>query len=425
MLDPKQIINDLDAALEQMRKRDPNASFDELLTLHEKRRQLVGEHNDLRHKQRTLSKGFGDKGLSDEERSTLRAELKVMSDGVKDLDDGIKAVEVELNDWLMNTPNLPDPSTPAGQTEDDNVLIRSWGTPREHDFEGQDHDALGEALGILDFDAAARISGARFALYRGLGARLERALASFMLDMHTDSHGYEEVLTPFLVRREAMIGTGQLPKFEDDAFRTEPDDMFLIPTAEVSVTNILREQMLAGTDLPIKFTAFSPCFRREAGSYGRDVRGLTRTHQFQKVEMVQFTREEDSEAAHEALTGHAEAILQALNLPYRVMQLCGGDLGFGAAKCYDIEVWLPVQQCWREISSCSNYRDFQARRADIRYRPEPGAKPRFVHTLNGSGLAIGRTVMALIENYQTADGRLLIPDALQPYMRVSEIAPSA
>ena len=281
--------------------------------------------------------------------------------------------------------------------------------------------ALGEKLGILDFEAAARLSGSGFALYRGLGARLERSLQSFMLDLHTEQHGYTEVLTPFIVRRDAMMGTGQLPKFGDDAYRIEPDDLFLIPTAEVPVTNMWREQILDASQVPARFCAFSPCFRREAGSYGRDVKGLTRVHQFQKVELVHFATPEGSQEAHEQLVSHAENVLKALGLAYRVVDLCGGDLGFGASRCYDIEVWLPVQKRWREISSCSNFLDFQARRADIRYRPGPGEKPRYVHTLNGSGLAIGRTVMAILEVYQNADGTVTVPEALRPYMRTDVI----
>lgn len=424
MLDIKYLLDEPEEALARLRLRDPEGSFDAIVALNEARRALLAEHNTLRFEQKEASKRFGQKGASPEDMAALREELKGVSARVKDLDGQIKAAEDELSHALLTIPNLPQLVVPAGRSEADNVVVRSWGTPGEHAFEARDHDALGAELGILDFEAATRLSGAGFALYRGLGARLERALASFMIDLHVDHHGYEEILTPFIVRREAMIGTGQLPKFEEDAYRIEPDDLFLIPTAEVPVTNVFREQILEASDLPKRFAAFSPCFRREAGSYGRDVKGLTRVHQFQKVELVHFTRPEDSEATHQALVGHAEAVLQALELPYRVVELCGGDLGFTASRCYDLEVWLPVQRRWREISSCSNFLDFQARRADIRYRPEPGAKPQYVHTLNGSGLAIGRTVMAILEAHQTADGGVSVPERLRPYMRVDAIRPA-
>ena len=354
--------------------------------------------------------------MSPEAQQEHRDKLKAMSAEVKDLETMAKALDEQLDAAAMVIPNLPQPSVPAGYSEADNVEVRRWGTPVEHAFAALDHDVLGEKRGLLDFEAAARLSGNGFALYRGLGARLERALQSFFLDTHTAEHGYEEVLTPFIVRRESMIGTGQLPKFEDDAYRIVPDDLFLIPTAEVSITNIYRGMMLDASDLPKRLCGFSPCFRREAGSHGREVRGLTRVHQFQKVELVHLTTPEDSVRVHEQLVSHAEAMLQKLGLAYRVVELCGGDLGFGASRCYDLEVWLPVQKRWREISSCSNFWDFQARRADIRYRPEPGAKPRYVHTLNGSGLAIGRTVMAILEVYQTADERIVVPEVLRRYM---------
>jgi len=421
MLDLRYVTEHPAEALARLQKRDPNASFDALLSLDADRRAILSRHNELRAEQKSRSRELGSKGLDAAAREALRAELKGMSDEVKELEQRAKVIEAALELAVLNFPNLPATEVPAGRGEEDNVVVRAWGEPTEHPFEAVPHEVLGEALGILDFEAATRLSGSGFALYRGLGARLERALASFMLDLHVGEHGYEEVLTPFIVRREAMTGTGQLPKFEDDAYRIEPDDLFLIPTAEVSVTNIHRETILEASEVPRRYAAFSPCFRREAGSYGRDVKGLTRVHQFQKVELVHFTAPEDSAAVHEELVSHAEAVLQRLELPYRVVELCGGDLGFSAARCYDIEVWLPAQQRWREISSCSNFLDFQARRADIRYRPQPGAKPRFVHTLNGSGLAIGRTVMAMLEVHQGADGSVRIPEALRPYMRVDAI----
>jgi seryl-tRNA synthetase len=324
--------------------------------------------------------------------------------------------EQRMQALLQQVPNLPTAEVPPGRSAEDNVELRRWGTLRAFDFTPKPHWELGEALGILDFERAAKISGARFAVYWDAGARLERALANFMLDLHTRQHGYREVLPPVLVNEASLFGTGQLPKFADDLFRCEGSDHWLIPTAEVPVTNLFRDEILDEKQLPVSLTAYTPCFRAEAGSHGKDVRGLIRQHQFQKVELVKFTRPEDSAAEHEALTRHAEAILQALGLPYRVMALCAGDMGFSAAKTYDLEVWLPGQNTYREISSCSNFESFQARRANIRYRPVGSKKPEFVHTLNGSGLAIGRTWLAIAENYQQADGSIQIPEALQPYM---------
>lgn len=422
MHDIKSILEDPAAANASLRRRHPDLDFGSLIELAEKRRELSTRFSGLRHEQKTVSEGFANQTMGDEERTILRAQLKELSTRVKGLEGELKALEDELEQAALLLPNLPSATTPDGSSEEDNQVVRTWGDPTEFNFQPRNHADVGEALGILDFEAAARVSGARFALYRGLGARLERALASFMLDMHTQEHGYEELLPPFLVSRDSMIGTGQLPKFEEDAFRTEPDDLFLIPTAEVPVTNMHRGQMLDPDELPRSYAAYSACFRREAGSYGKDTRGLTRLHQFQKVELVHFARPEESEALHEALTGHAEAVLQALELPYRVVELCAGDLGFAARRCFDLEVWLPGQSMWREISSCSNFGEFQARRAGIRYRPAPGEKPRFVHTLNGSGLAIGRTVMAILEVHQRADGSVAIPVALQPYMRVDVIS---
>jgi len=423
MHDVRWVLEHLDEATARLRKRSPDLDFSSLTSLAEERRRAVQRHNELRAEQNRLSRDFGaaQKGLSELAQTEFREKLKAMSAEVKDLEGHSKDLDQRLEAAAMLIPNLPQASVPEGRSEADNVEVRRWGTPKEHAFAALEHDALGEKRGLLDFEAAARLSGNGFAVYRGLGARLERALQSFFLDTHTERHGYEEVLTPFIVRRECMIGTGQLPKFEDDAYRILPDDLFLIPTAEVSLTNMFRGLILDAADLPKRICGFSPCFRREAGSHGRDVRGLTRVHQFQKVEIVHLTTPEDSARVHEELVSHAEAMLQALGLAYRVIELCGGDLGFGASKCYDLEVWLPVQNRWREISSCSNFLDFQARRADIRYRPEPGAKPRFVHTLNGSGLAIGRTVMAVLEVYQTAEERIVVPEVLRRYMGVDLI----
>ena len=336
------------------------------------------------------------------------------------LTEGSKVLETEqqMQAVLQQIPNLPLPSpmVPDGSSAEDNVEVRRWGTPRAFDFAPKPHWELGEQLGILNFEQAAKISGARFAVYWDAGARLERALANFMLDLHTGTHGYREVLPPFMVNETSLFGTGQLPKFKEDLFRCEGGDHWMIPTAEVPLTNLYRDEILDEKQLPISVTAWTPCFRAEAGAYGKDVRGLVRQHQFQKVELVKFVTPEQSQAEHEKLTQHAEAVLQALELPYRVMNLCAGDLGFSAAKTYDLEVWLPGQNLYREISSCSNFEAFQARRANIRYRPQGQKKTEFVHTLNGSGLAVGRTWLAIVENYQQADGSVAIPTALQPYM---------
>jgi seryl-tRNA synthetase len=341
--------------------------------------------------------------------------MRAISQEAKQKDERLKEVEAELEKILLFVPNPPHPSVPDGASGDDNVVVRTVGTKPGFDFTPLTHEVLGEKLGILDFERATKVSGPRFAFYLGAGARLERALVSFMLDLHT-KRGYREMLPPFLVKRESMQGTGQLPKFETDAFKTQGEnELFLVPTAEVPVTNYHADEILEG-ELPKKYVAYSPCFRSEAGSYGKDTKGLIRQHQFQKVELVKFTTPETSAAEHEALVADAEEVLKLLGLHYRVMLLCAGDMGFAAAKCYDLEVWLPGQNAFREISSCSNFDDFQARRAKIRFRAEKGDKPRLMHTINGSGLAIGRTTVAILENYQRADGSIAIPEALQPYM---------
>ena len=421
MLDLKAILNDPDTANRRLKRRQPDSSFDDLVGLANRRRETLSQFETLRHQQKELSAAFG-KGSDPDARDQARAQLKELSARVKGLEQQTKDHTAELEEMLLDFPNLVDDNVPDGRTEDDNRLVRSWGDPRPS-IGTKTHQDLGESLGILDFEAASRVSGSRFALYRGLGARLERSLWNFMLNLHTEEHGYQELLPPFLVTRQSMTGTGQLPKFEEDAFRAESADLFLIPTAEVPVTNIYRGQILDMSQVPASYAAFSACFRREAGSYGRDTQGLTRLHQFQKVELVKFVEPETSEQAHQELTGHAEKVLQLLGLPYRVMELCAGDIGFSAQRCYDLEVWLPGQNCWREISSCSNFGDFQARRANIRYRPEDGAKPRYVHTLNGSGLAVGRTIMALLEHYQREDGGVDLPRCLWPYMGVQSIEP--
>jgi seryl-tRNA synthetase len=355
-----------------------------------------------------------------------RDQLKVLSQEVKDLETALAAVDVELEELLLLIPNMPHSSVPDGKSEQDNPVVRTWGQQPKYDFEPKPHWEVGEALGVIDFERGAKLSGARFTVLWGLGARLERAVAHFMLELHTREHGYVEVWPPLLVRGSALRGTGQLPKFEADLFKTQrnsEDDsaLYLIPTAEVPVTNLHADEILEAADLPLAYTALTPCFRSEAGSYGKDVRGLIRQHQFDKVELVRFSEPEKSLEQLELLTSHAEAILQRLGLHYRVVELCAGDLGAGSAKTYDLEVWLPGQSAYREISSCSVFTDYQARRAKIRYRPEPKAKPRLLHTLNGSGLAVGRTVVAILEQCQQADGSVVIPEPLRPFMGVERV----
>jgi len=380
-----------------------------------RRRELLGESESLKAEKNRVSALIGKTRDKSQVQGEI-ARMKEVSARIKDLEEELRQVEEDLRGLIMVLPNIPHEDCPRGASEEDNREVRRWGTPRQFDFAPLAHWDLGENLGILDFERAGKLAGARFALYRGAGARLERALINFMLDLHTEGHNYVEILPPFMVNREAMTGTGQLPKFENDLFHLDDPDFFLIPTAEVPVTNIHRDEILSGDLLPVSYVAYTPCFRKEAGSHGRDTRGLIRQHQFNKVELVKFTRPEDSDRELEALLGHAEEVLRRLELPYRVVDLCTADLGFSAARTFDIEVWLPGQETYREISSCSNFRDFQARRAGIRFRREEGAKSELVHTLNGSGLAVGRTLVAVLENYQQADGSVLIPAALRPYM---------
>lgn len=383
--------------------------------LDERRRTLLGENESLKAERNSVSALIG----RSQDKSALQVELarmKAVSSRIKELDDELRQVEEQLRDMLLTIPNVPDTACPIGNSEVDNPVVRCWGVPRQFDFRPKPHWELGEELGILDFERAAKLAGARFSIGIGAGARLERALINFMLDLHTARGKYIEVLPPFLVNRDTMTGTGQLPKFEADLFHLDEPDYFLIPTAEVPVTNLFRDEILEGAKLPLCFTAYTPCFRKEAGAHGRDTRGLIRQHQFNKVELVKFSHPEQSDEELEKLLSDAEIVLQQLGLPYRVVDLCTGDLGFSAARTFDIEVWLPGQQAYREISSCSNFKDFQARRANIRFRRDAGAKPEFVHTLNGSGLAVGRTLVALLENYQEADGSVVIPSALCPYM---------
>jgi seryl-tRNA synthetase len=418
MLDLRFVRENIDKVELAMRHRGLDISFNEFFEKDLDRRQALMAIDELRHQRNTLSQEVGEK-----KKAGQHAEAEPLMEQVKEINQKIKHWEAEadkhdpwVRDFLVNLPNLPDASVPVGESEEDNPVIKTWGEPPRFAFEPQAHWDLGEALGILDFERAAKITGARFALLKGAGSLMERALINFMLDLHTRKHGYTEVWPPFMTNAEAMQGTGQLPKFAEDLFKLEGWDYFLVPTAEVPVTNIHRQEILRAEDLPIKYTAYTPCFRSEAGSYGKDVRGLIRQHQFDKVELVKFTNPEASYDELELLLQDAEEVLQELGLHYRVVVLCTGDMGFAAAKTYDIEVWLPGQQLYREISSCSNFTDYQARRAEIRFK-RPGAKgTELVHTLNGSGLAIGRTMVAILENYQQEDGSVIIPEKLRPYM---------
>jgi seryl-tRNA synthetase len=390
----------------------------DLWSLDRERREALQRVEKLRHEQRLAGEEIGKLARAKQDVSELKARQKGVSDEIKGLEERLSAVEGELERLLMVIPNLPDDSVPVGRDEHGNVEVRRVGTPRAFDFEPKAHWDLGPELGILDFERGAKLSGSRFTVYRGAGARLERALIQFMLDLHTEQRGYQEIIPPYLVLPQTLVGTGQLPKFEGDLFKTRTGDrdLYLIPTAEVPLTCLHRDEILEAAQLPVKYVAFSPCFRSEAGSHGKDVRGLIRQHQFHKVELVKLTSQETSMAELESMVADAEEVLKRLGLPYRVMTLCTGDMGFSAAKTYDIEVWLPGQQAYREISSCSNCTDFQARRAQIRYRPEAKGKTKLVHTLNGSGLAAGRTLIAVLENYQQADGSVLVPEVLRPYM---------
>ncbi len=422
MLGIKEIRENPEKIKEALAKRNEIwlENIDKILQLDEKRRALTKETDDLKAKQNQFSKEIPMRKKAGEDMTAFMAEMKVLSATVKENEEKLKAVEAEQNEIIMMTPNAPADFVPAGADDKDNVEQKKWGEPRQFDFEPLPHWEIGEKLGILDPATAAKVTGARFHFYRGLGAALERAIISFYLDRHT-SNGYTEILPPYMVNRASMTGTGQLPKFEEDAFKVTGTDYFLIPTAEVPVTNMHRDEIIDGEELPIKYCAYSACFRAEAGSAGRDTRGLIRQHQFNKVELVKFTKPEESLDELEKLTLDAEAVLEALGLPYRRVLLCGGDLGFSSAVTYDLEVWMPSYNRYLEISSCSDFMDFQARRANIRYRAEKGAKPAYVHTLNGSGVAVGRTVAAILENYQNADGSVTIPEALRKYMGGREV----
>ena len=416
MLDLKFIRSNLDGVKEMIENRGYDLDISVFESIDSKRRELLPALDGLRHQRNRVSQEIAEMKKNGEDASHFIDEMKKVSAEIKVKESELSGIEEELTPFLMVVPNMPDESVVVGTDEKDNPLVRTWGQQREMDFDPLPHWDIGEGLGILDFARAAKIAGSRFALYRGPGAMLERALINFMLDIHTKEHGYTEVLPPFMVNAASMTGTGQLPKFKEDLFKVNDWDLYLIPTAEVPVTNIHRDEILQEESLPIYYVAYTPCFRSEAGSYGKDTRGLIRQHQFNKVELVKFSRPSDSYDELEKLTENAEEILKRLDLPYRVVSLCMGDLGFSAAKTYDLEVWLPGQNLFREISSCSNFVDFQARRANVRFKRKGASGTELVHTLNGSGLAVGRTLVAILENYQQKDGRVAVPEALQPYM---------
>lgn len=415
MLDIQLLRNDLEGTAQRLKARGFELDVPRFQELEQERKGVQMRTQELQAKRNQSSKHIGIAKSKGEDVAAIMAEVASLGDELKVVEEKLAYIQNHMNDLLMTIPNLPHESVPVGKSEANNVEVRRVGTPRVFDFPVKDHVDVGESLQQLDFETAVKITGARFSLMKGPLARMHRALSQFMLDVHTQEHGYTEVYVPFLVNADSMRGTGQFPKFEDDQFHICVDDLYLIPTAEVPVTNIMRDVIVALEELPVKFVSHTPCFRREAGSYGRDTRGMIRQHQFEKVELVQIVQPEQSYAALEALLGHAETILKKLDLPYRVMNLCSGDMGFSAAKTYDIEVWLPAQNTYREISSCSNFEAFQARRMQARYRNEKN-KPELAHTLNGSGLAVGRTLVAILENYQNADGSVRIPTVLRPYM---------
>jgi seryl-tRNA synthetase len=417
MLDVKFVRDHYEEVKAKLAKRGEEISeFDQFLPLDQKRRELIAKTEVLKAERNEFSQKISEMKRNKENADDIIARMREVGDEIKKLDDELRDVEEKFEYMMMRIPNIPHDSVPIGDSEDDNVEIRKWGEVPSFNFEAKAHWDIATDLKIVDFERAAKVTGSRFAFYLGLGARLERALINFMMDLHSEEHGYAEMLPPYLANRTSLTGTGQLPKFEEDAFLVNEEDYFLIPTSEVPVTNYYRDEILGGEQLPQAFAAFSACFRSEAGSAGRDTRGLIRQHQFNKVELVRFVKPEESYEQLELLTGHAEKVLQLLGLPYRVLNMCTADLGFTAAKKYDLEVWLPSYGEYKEISSCSNFEDFQARRAGIRFRREVGAKPEYVHTLNGSGLALGRTVAAILENYQQADGTVVVPEALVPYM---------
>ncbi|PXF60339.1 MAG: serine--tRNA ligase [Deltaproteobacteria bacterium] len=417
MLEIKFIRENSDLIGKALKARGNDLDLESLLEVDSQRRKLLQEVEDLRNLRNRVSEEIGRQKKEKKDAEGLITQMKEVASRIKELDKLLEKKETSLNEYLFLMPNIPHPSVPVGKDETENPAIRTWGDILEFDFKPVPHWEIGERLNIIDFERAAKIAGARFAVYRGQGAKIERALINFMLDLHQDLHGYTEILPPFIVNENSLLGTGQLPKFADDLFKLENWNYYLIPTAEVPITNLHRDEILDEEMLPIHYMAYTPCFRSEAGSYGKDTRGIVRQHQFNKVELVKFCRPENSYTELELLLLDAEEVLQKLNLPYRTIELCTGDLGFSAAKTYDIEVWLPGQNRFCEISSCSNFEAFQARRANIRYRPKGQTKTRLLHTLNGSGLAVGRTLVAILENYQQKDGSVLVPEALVKYMR--------
>ena len=417
MLEIKFIRENSDLVGKALKARGNDLDLESLLEVDSQRRKLLQEVEDLRNLRNRVSEEIGRQKKAKKDAEELIAQMKEVASRIKELDNLLDVKDASLNEYLFSMPNIPHPSVPVGKDETENPVIRTWGDILGFEFSPAPHWEIGERLGILDFERAAKIAGARFAVYRGLGAKLERALINFMLDLHQDLHGYTEILPPFIVNEKSLLGTGQLPKFADDLFKLENRNYYLIPTAEVPITNLHRDEILDEEMLPIHYMAYTPCFRSEAGSYGKDTRGIVRQHQFNKVELVKFCQPEHSYAELESLLLDAEEVLQKLNLPYRTIELCTGDLGFSASKTYDIEVWLPGQNRFCEISSCSNFEAFQARRANIRYRPKGQTKTRLLHTLNGSGLAAGRTFAAILENYQQKDGSVLVPESLIKYMR--------
>lgn len=421
MLDIKLLRTDMESVKAALAKREKDYHLDDFTAIDLQRRELIGKVEELKARQNADTKEIPKLKKEGKDTTALMADMKALSDEIKDLDAQVAQVDEKLNTFMLSIPNMPYKDVTAGKDDTENVELRKWGEPRKFDFDFKAHWDLGKDLDILDPDTAAKITGSRFTVYKGLGARLERAIINFMLDLHVDKQGYTEIFPPFMVNRKSMTGTGQLPKFEDDAFKVTGTDYFLIPTAEVPVTNMYSDMILDGKDLTIKHCAYTACFRGEVGSAGRDTRGIIRQHQFNKVEMVKFARPDNSYEELETLTNNAEEILQLLGLPYRVVRLCGGDLGFSAAMTYDIEVWLPSYNRYVEISSCSNFETYQARRANIKFKDNVKDKAQYVHTLNGSGLAAGRTTAAIIENYQQADGSIVIPEVLRPYMNGIEV----
>ncbi len=423
MLDLKFIRENPELVKAGAQKKQVTVDLDKILSLDVRRRQLVSESDSLKQRRNEASREIGQRMKAGEDPAALREEVRAVGDKIKSFDDELRQIDNDLQSLLLTVPNLPHPSVAVGTSEADNRFVRQWGVKPKFDFTVRPHWEIGEMLGILDFQRATKISGSNFIMFKGMGARLERALINFMLDLHIDEHGYTEIWPPFMVNRKSMTGTGQLPKLEGDMYLVEQEDLFLNPTGEVPVTNLHQDEILNGFELPLYYVAYTACFRREAGSYGKESRGLTRIHQFDKVEMVKFVIPESSYEELEGLLANAEDILQRLGIPYRVMELCSADLSFAASKCYDIEVWAPGMNKYLEVSSCSNFEDFQARRAGIRFRRQARAKPEYVHTLNASGVALPRTVIALLENYQQADGSVRVPEALRPYLHSDVISP--